>query len=228
MSSGTPFLFFPAKKKLLTGGFVLSTDTLKAALCTNAQALSAGFLGASADARFADLTGEVSGTGYTAGGLALSGVSLIYYVASVAIVAGSAGTGGTTGTQTVTGTTGTGTKFTASVTVTAGAISAIISVLTPGSYSVLPTDPTQEPVTGGGLTGAKLNLGMGRMFTCSALTWSASTFTAKYLVVYDNTQTNKDLLFGVDLETTLAGGLSIVGGTLTYTPDAVNGVFTLN
>lgn len=225
MSSGTPGLFIPAKKKLLTAGFNLSSDALKAALCTSAQALSAGFLGSSADARFADLTGEISGAGYTAGGLALSGVSLIYYVASAAVAV--AGTGGTTGAQTVTGTTGTGTKFTANVTVATGAISAVNSV-TPGSYSVLPTDPTQEPVTGGGLTGAKLNIAMGRMFTCSALTWSSATFTAKYLVVYDNTATNKDLLLVVDLETTLPSGLSIVGGTLTYTPDAVNGLFTLN
>jgi len=71
------------------------------------------------------------------------------------------GTGGTPGTQTVTGTTGTGTKFTASVTVSGGGvITAILSILTAGSYTVNPTSLTVEPVTGAGLTGATLAINM--------------------------------------------------------------------
>src|SRR5208337_1428501 len=69
-------------------------------------------------------------------------------------------TGGTTGTQTVTGTTGTGTKFTAQVTVAGGAITAILSIVG-GSYTVNPTLLTNEPVTGGGLSGAALGIVMG-------------------------------------------------------------------
>jgi len=74
----------------------------------------------------------------------------------------SAGTGGTPGTQTVTGTTGTGTKFQASVTVSGGgAITSVNSITVAGDYTVNPTSLTAEPVTGGGLTGAQLNIKMG-------------------------------------------------------------------
>lgn len=81
-------------------------------------------------------------------------------VVSATVAAG--GTGGTPGTQTVTGTTGTGTKFQASVTVDGGgAISAVLSITTVGSYTVNPTTITAEPVTGASLTGAKLSVVMG-------------------------------------------------------------------
>ena len=73
-----------------------------------------------------------------------------------------AGTGGTPGTATVTGTTGTGTKFQANVTIGGGgSITSVNYISVPGSYSVNPTTITAEPVTGGGLTGATLNLLLG-------------------------------------------------------------------
>lgn len=72
-----------------------------------------------------------------------------------------AGSGGTDGTATVTGTTGTGTKFQANVTIASGAISTINSISLAGNYTVNPTVLTAEPVTGGGLVGATLNLKMG-------------------------------------------------------------------
>lgn len=84
-------------------------------------------------------------------------------VTAAAITAG--GSGGTAGTQTVTGTTGTGTKFQASVTVSGGAITAVLSILVAGAYTVLPTNPAAEPVTGAGLTGATLNLTMATIST---------------------------------------------------------------
>ena len=78
------------------------------------------------------------------------------------------GTGGTPGAATVTGTTGTGTKFQASVTIGAGGgITAVNSITLAGSYTVNPTFVGSpffayvEPVTGGGLTGAKLVIQMG-------------------------------------------------------------------
>lgn len=80
-------------------------------------------------------------------------------VVSATVAAG--GTGGTTGTQTVTGTTGTGTKFQASVTVSGGAITAVLSITVAGNYTVNPTSLTAEPVTGAGLSGAQLNVKMG-------------------------------------------------------------------
>ena len=72
-----------------------------------------------------------------------------------------AGTTGTDGTAIVTGTTGTGTMFQANVTITGGAITAVNSIVTGGAYTVNPTAPALEPVTGAGLTGAKLNLVIG-------------------------------------------------------------------
>lgn len=80
-------------------------------------------------------------------------------VTAAAVAAG--GTGGTNGTQTVTGTTGTGTKFQASVTVAGGAITAVLSISVRGNYTVNPTTPATEPVTGAGLTGAQLALSLG-------------------------------------------------------------------
>jgi hypothetical protein len=73
----------------------------------------------------------------------------------------SSGAGGSDGTQTVTGTTGTGTKFQASVTVAGGTITDILSITVPGSYTVNPTTPAVEPVTGAGLAGAELNVVLG-------------------------------------------------------------------
>jgi hypothetical protein len=80
-------------------------------------------------------------------------------VVSATVAAG--GSGGTTGTQTVTGTTGTGTKFQASVAVSGGAITAVNSISVAGSYTSNPTTPAAEPVSGGGLTGAQLNVVLG-------------------------------------------------------------------
>jgi hypothetical protein len=97
-----------------------------------------------------------------------------YGVQTASVNAG--GTGGTTGTQTVTGTTGTGTKFQASVTVTAGAISAVLSVTVAGSYSVLPT-LNGEPVTGASLSGATLNLALTAVLTFSAITTENASAT---------------------------------------------------
>lgn len=80
-----------------------------------------------------------------------------------------AGTGGTPGAAVVTGTTGTGTKFQANVTIEAGGtISSVDSIAVAGAYTVNPTNIANEPVTGGGLTGAILSVVMGvNTFTVS-------------------------------------------------------------
>jgi hypothetical protein len=211
--------------KLLKGVYNLSADALKAALTTNAQTLNSGFLGTSGNAQYSDLTAEVaSGNGYTTGGVAVSSVSLFYYVSAASI--NNPGSGGTNGVQTVTGTTGTGTKFTASVTIAGGVITAINSITLQGNYSALPTNSYAEPVTGGGLTGATLTLIMGAAITFTVPSWTAATFTAKYIVVYDNTASNKDILCIADMETTQATGVSATNGTITYTVNA-NGIIGL-
>lgn len=80
-------------------------------------------------------------------------------VISAVVVSG--GTGGASGTQTVTGTTGTGIKFQASVEVVSGAIVSVNSISVSGSYTVNPTNLSSEPVTGAGLSGATLGVGVG-------------------------------------------------------------------
>jgi len=81
-------------------------------------------------------------------------------VVSATVAAG--GAGGTPGTQTVTGTTGTGTKFQALVTVSGGgAITAVLAISVAGSYTVNPTTPATEPVTGGAVVGGQLNVVLG-------------------------------------------------------------------
>jgi hypothetical protein len=93
-----------------------------------------------------------------------------------------AGTGGTPGSQTVTGTTGTGTKFTATVTISgAGAISSVDAISTGGVYTVNPTTLTAEPVTGASLSGAQLSVSMGiqsiSIVYAGVFTATSTTFT---------------------------------------------------
>ncbi|VFU07955.1 hypothetical protein [Methylocella tundrae] len=71
-----------------------------------------------------------------------------------------AGSGGTNGAVTLTGTTGTGTKFTLAGTISGGVLTAIGSISVAGNYTVNPTNLAAEPVTGGGLTGATVNIKM--------------------------------------------------------------------
>jgi len=71
MAAGNWIVFNRAKLKLANGTFDLDGQTFKMALTTSAQALDATFAGGSTDCRYADLTAEVVGTGYTAGGKTL-------------------------------------------------------------------------------------------------------------------------------------------------------------
>ena len=117
----------------------------------------------------ADTIGLTGGTQSVAATLVVSSTQVV----SATIAAG--GSGGTNGTQTVTGTTGTGTKFQASVTVAGNAITAILSITVGGNYTVNPTTPTAEPVTGASLSGATLNIKLGvKAFSIFA----GGTFTA--------------------------------------------------
>jgi hypothetical protein len=103
-----------------------------------------------------------------------------YAVQSAGIAA--PGSGGANGAQLVTGTTGTGTKFQASVTITGGAITAVIGIVVPGVYSVSPISLVNEPVTGAGLTGAALSVVLTAQLVFGAITQAnaVSTGTAGY------------------------------------------------
>lgn len=77
MAVGTPTVFDLAMKKLVDGTIDLDTHTFKAILTSTAQALTSAFAGGSGFARKADLTAEfTTGGNYTAGGQALTGVTL--------------------------------------------------------------------------------------------------------------------------------------------------------
>lgn len=60
-------------QKLLEGVFVLPTDTLKCALVTSAYVPDLD-----THDFFNDITNEITGTGYTAGGVTLTGVTVTY------------------------------------------------------------------------------------------------------------------------------------------------------
>lgn len=93
------------------------------------------------------------------------GSSAIITVSTTQVVGATvdaAGSGGTAGAQVVTGTSGTGTMFQANVTIgVGGGISSVDSISVAGSYTVNPSAPGAEPVTGASLIGAKLALVLG-------------------------------------------------------------------
>lgn len=117
------------------GQLDLSAPDLWAVLCDNSQALDETFVGASGQGLYSDLTGEVSGAGYTAGGEQLSGVT----------------------------------------------------------WSGSPT----------------------ALLDADPVTWSAATFTAKYLVIVDRSISAEPIVMIGDLEETDPSGRSSAGGDFT-------------
>lgn len=75
MAAGTVTIMRRAMPKLSNGTLDLDTQAIKLALTTSVQALTDDFAGASTDCRYADLTAEVVGAGYTAGGSTLTTVT---------------------------------------------------------------------------------------------------------------------------------------------------------
>lgn len=75
MAAGNFTFLNVAKPKTGNGTFDFDSHTFRWVLTTNAQALTAAFTGSSGQGRYADLTAEVVGAGYTAHGEALTGVT---------------------------------------------------------------------------------------------------------------------------------------------------------
>lgn len=94
-------------------------------------------------------------------------------------------------------------------------------------------DLTAEVASGGGYTtgGATLTTvtwtraAATVTFDADDVSWPASTITAKYAILYDDTAVNKDLIGFVDLDTG-GGSVSTTNGTLLLTWNA-SGIFTL-
>jgi hypothetical protein len=76
MSAGTFTVLNDAKIKLFNQVIKLNSDTFHVALLTNAVALSNTFVGSSTNAQYSDITSEVTGTGYTAGGATMGSPAL--------------------------------------------------------------------------------------------------------------------------------------------------------
>lgn len=95
----------------------------------------------------------------------------------------SGGSGGTNGQVTLTVVGGTGTAATLNGTISGGVLTSVDSVITPGSYTVFPTNPVS--VTGGGLSGATVNLlhtHVGDILN-SDHGWNTSDFNNQHIVV---------------------------------------------
>lgn len=175
------------------------SPTMKAVSNTVATAQSSA--GSYAPADTITLTG---GTFTTASILTVSSTK----VQSATVAAG--GSGGADGTQTVTGTTGTGTKFQASVTISGGEITAVLSISVAGNYTVNPTLLTAEPVTGASLSGATLNIKMGvnaaTITTAGSYTVLPSDPVAQGSTSGTGTGATFNMLWGVNTVSVTNGG----------------------
>lgn len=87
MAAGKFTVLNVALAKIVDGTIRLGVDDLRIALCEATEALSASWTGTSGDGLYSDLTAEVSGAGYTAGGEELTGVSISGSGASITIEA---------------------------------------------------------------------------------------------------------------------------------------------
>lgn len=87
MAAGKFTVLDIALPKLVDGTIRLGVDDLRLVLCTATEALSASWTGASGQGLYSDLTAEVSGPGYAAGGEELSGVVISGSGSSITIEA---------------------------------------------------------------------------------------------------------------------------------------------
>lgn len=74
MAAG-PFTILDVAIEKIGGAINLETDAFNVVLTTQDQVIAETFVGASLDGLYADLTNEITGTGYTAGGVAMTGLN---------------------------------------------------------------------------------------------------------------------------------------------------------
>lgn len=184
--------------KTLNKEIDFDSDTIKAMLVTSSYAFSA------AHDYKDDITNEVTGTGYTAGGTTVT-CSMAYTAANSWGTSRANSTAYTAG-QIVRPATGNGFVYQA---------------LTSGtSAGTIPTYPTTigGTVTDGGVTWLCVGAGVVAL-TAGAASWASSTITARGVVYYDSTpatDATRPLIAFVDLG---ADGSS-TAATWSYTPDS--------
>jgi hypothetical protein len=96
------------------------------------------------------------------------------------------------------------------------------------------SDLTGEVAAGGGYTTGGATLASVTLvessgtitFDAADVSWSGATFSAKWAVIYNNTDTNKGILGYFDIETGNGSGLSPANGTFSIAWNAA-GIFTL-
>lgn len=184
-----------AVKSLLNKEADLDSDALKAMLLTSAYTPNLD------THRYkSDLTNEVVGTGYTAGGVTLTSVTVVYTAANSWGTARANSTAYAVG-DIVRPSTGNGFLYRAVVAGTSAASP--------------PTYPTVlgQTVTDGGVTWVAFGTGV-TVVDAADPAWPASTITARYMVIYDSTpatDATRPLLVLVDFVT----DVSSTSGTLT-------------
>jgi len=146
-------------------------------------------------------SGEVVGTGYTAGGQALSGLSIT--LATSTPVACSITRSGTTATVTLTA----HGFYTGQYVTIAGAsqtdynISAKITVVDANTFTYQVANAPATPATGSPVASYKA-----AVWTFTAPSWSSATITARGLLIYNNTAAGKNAIavqdFGSDFTST--------------------------
>ncbi len=119
----------------------------------------------------------------------------------------------------------TGTGYYAALTLTAQPLSAAFNG-TSGNCQY--SDLTSQTANGNGyttggvaLTGESLTRSVNVVtWTCDNIAWTITStgITCRYLVIYDNAATNKDLLCYCDLDPTASADLTVLAGPLWVTP----------
>lgn len=213
-------IYTAAKTSILNGGLNVATGTFVAILVSATYTPNLP-----TDSTYANVSAnEVTGTGYTTGGVVLTGAALSLYLASVSIASG-----GTAYTQADVGKviTLTGGTFTTAATISitqvnggtgTGPVTGI-SLLTGGTYSVDPANPASGTgsTAGSGLT---INGIYGTQLFENNPSWSTATITAKYLVILNRAAgalvAGDKLLGYIDLNTaSTSSTVSSTSGTFT-------------
>lgn len=231
MAAGNFTLYPIFKKNLESGVHNMAGDTIACVL------VGSGYTPNVTETSWANIESyEASGTGYTAGGQALTGQAITYYAGGgnvsanlPTIVNGGAGYPvSSTFDVTVAGGTDS-TAATVSVTTNAsGVVTSVNGVPTQGSYTALPANPAATTAGNGG-TGLTLNVKWGTSFNAAAVSWANATVEAQYAVLVKGAAplAGTDPIIGYVNLNQGGGPLSSTNGTfqVSWNP---NGVFNLD